>query len=150
MCQLLGMNCATPTDFSFSFRGFARRGGATDKHQHGWGVAIYEGRGLRTFLDPLPAAESEVAGFVERYPMKTLNMMAHVRYATQGTVSLENVHPFQREMVRMSASLFSVCQMLIFSPLMSRRLLVGNQLVICTQWRGSKVFRGTQGSSVAW
>jgi glutamine amidotransferase len=25
-------------------------------------------------------------------------MMAHIRYATQGGVSLENVHPFQREM----------------------------------------------------
>ncbi|KAL7544495.1 hypothetical protein ACHAWF_007881 [Thalassiosira exigua] len=35
---------------------------------------------------------------VSRYPIKTLNMMAHIRYATQGAVSLENVHPFQREM----------------------------------------------------
>lgn len=33
-----------------------------------------------------------------KYPIKTLNMIAHIRYATQGTVSLENVHPFQREM----------------------------------------------------
>lgn len=61
-------------------------------------MAIYEGRGLRTFLDPLPAAQSKVAEFVQGYPMKTLNVMAHIRYATQGTVSLENVHPFQREM----------------------------------------------------
>jgi len=92
------MNCAAPTDFSFSFRGFAKRGGETDKHEHGWGIAIYEGRGLRTFLDPMPAAISPVAQLVQRYPMKTFNMMAHIRYATQGTVSLENVHPFQREM----------------------------------------------------
>ena len=99
MCQLLGMNCATPTDFNFSFRGFARRGGETDKHEHGWGLAIYEGRGLRTFLDDMPAAESQVAQFVEGYPIKTLNMMAHIRYATQGKVALANVHPFQREMV---------------------------------------------------
>jgi len=98
MCQLLGMNCATPTDFNFSFRGFAKRGGETDKHEHGWGLAVYEGRGLRTFLDPLPASKSPVAELVERYPMKTLNMMAHIRYATQGAVNLENVHPFQREM----------------------------------------------------
>ncbi|MBN9401550.1 MAG: class II glutamine amidotransferase, partial [Burkholderiales bacterium] len=27
MCQLLGMNCATPTDITFSFAGFAARGG---------------------------------------------------------------------------------------------------------------------------
>jgi len=78
--------------------GFKRRGGETDKHEHGWGIAIYEGRGLRMFLDTLPASISPVAELVERYPMKTLNMMAHIRYATQGAVSLENVHPYQREM----------------------------------------------------
>jgi len=61
-------------------------------------MAIYEGHGLRTFLDPLPAAHSQIAAFVENYPIQTLNMMAHIRYATQGQVSLENVHPFQREM----------------------------------------------------
>ncbi|KAL3937757.1 MAG: hypothetical protein SGBAC_007203 [Bacillariaceae sp.] len=73
-------------------------GGETDKHEHGWGLAIYEGKGLRTFHDPLPAAKSRIADFVSQYPIQTLNMMAHIRYATQGTVSLENVHPFQREM----------------------------------------------------
>jgi hypothetical protein len=30
MCQLLGMNCNTPTDVTFSFTGFAQRGGRTD------------------------------------------------------------------------------------------------------------------------
>jgi len=92
------MNCATPTDFNFSFRGFARRGGATDKHEHGWGLAIYEGPGLRTFHDPQPAADSAIAHFVEGYPIKTLNMISHIRFATMGKVALENVHPFQREM----------------------------------------------------
>ena len=59
-------------------RGFARRGGATDKHAHGWGLAIYEGAGLRTFLDPLPAAQSPIAQLVEQYPIKTLNMMVRL------------------------------------------------------------------------
>lgn len=98
MCQLMGMNCATPTDFNFSFRGFKCRGGNTDIHAHGWGLAIYEGRGVRSFHDPLPCARSPLADMVSNYPIKTLNMMAHIRYATQGAVSLENVHPFQREM----------------------------------------------------
>jgi len=98
MCQLMGMNCATPTDFNFSFRGFKCRGGSTDIHAHGWGLAIYEGRGVRTFHDPLPCAQSPIADMVSQYPIKTFNMMAHIRYATQGGVSLENVHPFQREM----------------------------------------------------
>eukprot|EP00537_Pseudo-nitzschia_pungens_P002873 CAMPEP_0172368908 /NCGR_PEP_ID=MMETSP1060-20121228/29636_1 /TAXON_ID=37318 /ORGANISM="Pseudo-nitzschia pungens, Strain cf. cingulata" /LENGTH=533 /DNA_ID=CAMNT_0013093649 /DNA_START=90 /DNA_END=1691 /DNA_ORIENTATION=+ len=99
MCQLLGMNCAAPTDFNFSFRGFCKRGGETDIHSHGWGMAVYESQGLRTFHDSQPAADSMIAKFVaDHYPIQTLNMMAHIRYATQGAVALENVHPFQREL----------------------------------------------------
>jgi len=101
MCQLLGMNCSTPTDFNFSFRGFCRRGGETDIHSHGWGMALYEGNGLRTFHDKEPAATSKIAKFVTDQisnSLRTRSMMAHIRYATQGEVSLENVHPFQREL----------------------------------------------------
>lgn len=53
---------------------------------------------MRTFHDSLPCAQSPIAEMVSSYPIKTLNMMAHIRYATQGAVSLENVHPFTREM----------------------------------------------------
>ncbi len=99
MCQLLGMNCAQKTDFCFSFSGFRLRGGKSDKHSDGWGLSIYEGRGLRTFTDTLPAAESPLAEMVSKYPIKTLNMMGHIRYATQGHKGdLANVHPFQREL----------------------------------------------------
>lgn len=98
MCQLLGMNCATPTDFNFSFSGFRLRGGVTDKHSDGFGLSFYQGRGLRTFVDTLPAASSPLADMVSRFPIKTLNMIAHIRYATQGETCLANVHPFQREL----------------------------------------------------
>jgi len=98
MCQLLGMNNADLTDFSFSLKGFCRRGGETDKHSHGFGAAIYEGRGLRTFHDTLPACKSPIAQLMQNYPIRTYNMMAHIRYATQGEVTLENVHPFTREL----------------------------------------------------
>lgn len=59
------------------------RGGQSDKHSDGWGMGIYEGRGLRTFVDTLPAAESPLAEMIGHYPIKTLNMIAHIRYATQ-------------------------------------------------------------------
>ncbi|CAM9679575.1 unnamed protein product [Chrysoparadoxa australica] len=98
MCQLLGMSCNVPTDFAFSFRGFRERGGKTDKHIHGWGVAFYEGSGCRCYIDLEPAATSPIANLICNYPIKTLNLIAHVRLATQGKVQLENVHPFQREM----------------------------------------------------
>jgi glutamine amidotransferase len=46
----------------------------------------------------MPAAHSPVAALIKEYPCKTLNMLSHLRYATVGSVALENVHPFQREM----------------------------------------------------
>ncbi|MBC7468860.1 MAG: class II glutamine amidotransferase, partial [Ramlibacter sp.] len=55
MCQLLGMNCNVPTDVTFSFTGFAQRGGRTDHHADGWGIAFFEGVGLRHFVDHQPA-----------------------------------------------------------------------------------------------
>ncbi|MFZ2389119.1 MAG: class II glutamine amidotransferase [Polaromonas sp.] len=108
MCQLLGMNCNAPTDVTFSFRGFAQRGGHTDQHTDGWGIAFFEGdrnadgaghgKGLRHFVDHLPACESPVADLIRRYPIKSSNVIAHIRKATQGHVALENCHPFVREL----------------------------------------------------
>ena len=42
MCQLLGMNCNTPTDVAFSFTGFSQRAGRTGDHCDGWGIAFFE------------------------------------------------------------------------------------------------------------
>lgn len=72
MCELLGMNCNVPTDICFSFQGFAARGGKTNHHQDGFGIAFFEQGGWRIFLDNQPAFKSPVA--------------------------IENCHPFQREL----------------------------------------------------
>ena len=98
MCQLLGMNCATPTDITFSFTGFAARGGGTDHHADGFGIAFYENRGSRCFLDNAPCCQSPVAELIKRYPIKSRNVIAHIRKATQGALELENCHPFVREL----------------------------------------------------
>ena len=98
MCQLLGMNCNTPTDVTFSFAGFAQRGGRTDHHADGWGIAFFEGRGVRQFIDVCPACDSAVADFVRNYPIKSCHVISHVRKATYGQVMLENCHPFSREL----------------------------------------------------
>jgi predicted glutamine amidotransferase len=39
-----------------------------------------------------------VAELVKRYPIKSENVIAHIRKATQGAVALENCHPFVREL----------------------------------------------------
>lgn len=98
MCQLLGMNCNVPTDVTFSFTGFAQRGGKTDHHSDGWGIAFFEDKGLRHFVDHQAAVESPVAELIRRYPIKSKNVIAHIRKATQGVVSLQNCHPFVREL----------------------------------------------------
>lgn len=98
MCQLLGMNCNVPTDVMFSFAGFAERGGRTDHHGDGWGIAFFEDKGLRHFVDHQSAAESPVAELIRHYPVKSRNVISHIRKATQGEVTLENCHPFVREL----------------------------------------------------
>ena len=97
MCQLLGMNCNTPTDIVFSFEGFRRRAGLTDCHSDGFGIAFFEGRGVRVFRDNHPASNSPIADCVKQYKIKSLNVIAHIRKATQGDVNIENTHPFIRE-----------------------------------------------------
>ncbi|MGA9381796.1 MAG: class II glutamine amidotransferase, partial [Phormidium sp.] len=97
-CQLLGMNCNVPTDICFSFEGFSARGGRTDTHQDGWGIAFFEGLGCRIFLDPKPAVASPIADVVRCYPIHSTHVIAHIRKATQGEVALENCHPFRREL----------------------------------------------------
>jgi glutamine amidotransferase len=98
MCQLLGMNCNVPTDIVFSFTGFATRGGRTGDHNDGWGIAFFEGAGVRHFVDYQSAVESPIAELIRRCPIKSKNVIAHIRKATQGRVALENCHPFVREL----------------------------------------------------
>jgi len=98
MCQLLGMNCNVPTDICFSFEGFRARGGKTDEHVDGWGIAFFEGSGCRVFLDDKASADSTVADLVRHYPIHSTNVIAHIRKASHGGVALQNTHPFQREL----------------------------------------------------
>src|SRR3954470_1286836 len=95
MCQLLGMNANTPTDAMFSFTGLATR---ADEHKDGFGIAFFEDRGLRLFVDQHSARTSPVAELVKGYPIRSDNVIAHIRKATQGRIGLENTHPFMREL----------------------------------------------------
>jgi glutamine amidotransferase len=98
MCELLGMECNVPTDIVFSFAGLASRGGRAGPHGDGWGLALYDGRLARMFLEPTAAANSPLAKFVRENPIKTLLAIAHVRRKTRGGIGLANTHPFVREL----------------------------------------------------
>ena len=92
------MECNVLTDIVFSFAGLANRGGKTGHHADGWGLALYEGKSARIFLDPAPAANSPLARFVREHPIKTLLAIAHIRKKTRGHAALKNTHPFVREL----------------------------------------------------
>lgn len=104
MCQLLGMNSLLPASLTLSFTGFSQRGGCTDHHADGWGIAFFEsdgpqpGKAVRHFVDKESAATSPIAKMLRSYPIKSHNVVAHVRKATVGSVALENCHPFVREL----------------------------------------------------
>jgi glutamine amidotransferase len=92
------MECNVPTDIVFSFSGLALRGGHRGPHADGWGLALYEGRAVRAFLEPAAAADSPLAAYIRGNPIKTLLAIAHVRKRTRGPVNLSNTHPFVREL----------------------------------------------------
>jgi glutamine amidotransferase len=93
-----------PATLNLSFTGFAQRGGCTGHHADGWGMAFFEsddegpGKGVRLFVDKDSASTSVVANMLRTYPIKSHNVIAHVRKATVGAVRLENSHPFVREL----------------------------------------------------
>ncbi len=98
MCELLGMSANVPTDICFSFTGLILRGGKTGPHSDGWGITFYEGKGCRNFKDPYPSCQSKIAQLVQSYPIKSKAVISHIRQANRGEVSLENTHPFTREL----------------------------------------------------
>ncbi|MYM27749.1 class II glutamine amidotransferase [Duganella sp. CY15W] len=98
MCQLLAMSSNKPAAVDFSFAGFAERGGRTGEHKDGWGIALHTPNGCRLYTDYLPSIHSPLAAQFKQSPIKARNVVAHIRKATQGRVSLENSHPFTREL----------------------------------------------------
>ena len=52
----------------------------------------------QAFHEMAPSCTSPLATLLQTLPIKTHNIIAHIRYATVGSTVLENVHPFTREL----------------------------------------------------
>jgi len=98
MCQLLAMSCKEPANINFSFDGFCARGGLTDEHKDGWGIAFFRNNDVDVFVDHQPAANSALAEAIKNKDIKAKTIIAHIRKATVGDVKLANCHPFKREL----------------------------------------------------
>lgn len=92
------MSANVPTDIRFSFSGLAARGGGVGPHRDGFGIVFYHGKGIQEFRDVDASCDSPVARLVERLPIRSKAVVAHVRQANAGAINLENTHPFHREL----------------------------------------------------
>ncbi len=97
MCELFAMNARFPTNVNFSLEEFSRHGGVTDHHQHGWGLAYFDGNDARLIRETEAAGESRHLSFMRQHNYRSKLVLSHIRYATQGKINLSNTQPFSRE-----------------------------------------------------
>lgn len=98
MCELFALSASAPVDIKLSIGELARHGGESGIHADGWGVAFLESRDARIFREPRAAATSPWVECLQQNPVPTDTVIAHIRHATQGAISLANTQPFVREL----------------------------------------------------
>ncbi len=97
MCELLGMGSLLPTRVSLSLGLLAQRGNASRRLADGWGAGFHDGTDALVVREPRDAASSSLIAPLRLSPPASRFVIAHIRHATQGDVSLRNTQPFQRE-----------------------------------------------------
>jgi glutamine amidotransferase len=98
MCELLGISSREPTTVQISLSEFAQRGGRTGPHIDGWGIAFFGDGDVQLIREPKPSADSAHLRFIHDQHIPSALVIAHIRRATQGKVSLRNTQPFTREL----------------------------------------------------
>lgn len=91
MCELLGFTSAKNTDISDYLRTFFSH---SVRHPHGWGM-MYECDGKREILKEAESAEQSlfISDVIDTLPPQK-TALAHIRFATVGSIKYENCHPF--------------------------------------------------------
>lgn len=105
MCELLGLSFNKPVSVNVSFRGFRNRG---KYNRDGWGFAYYPDydnsskvlcNSAQIFKEPISSESSDLSRFIiNNHRIKSKIYISHVRYASSGSKSHCNTHPFNREL----------------------------------------------------
>ena len=98
MCELFGMSSSVAVEVKYSLHEFAKHGGQLHQNKSGWGIAYHAGKDAILVKEPAPASDSLWVRFIESHPISTTCAISHVRYATAGSPSFTNTHPFMREL----------------------------------------------------
>ena len=100
MCEMLGISAKRRREMNAVLREFFSH---AERHPHGWGLARFgDGHAPSIEKEPVKATESELLGGIlgeriggilgERIEERAL--LAHIRFATVGTMEYANCHPF--------------------------------------------------------
>jgi glutamine amidotransferase len=92
------MSSSVAVGVKYSLHEFAKHGGLLHQNKSGWGIAYHKGKDAILVKEPAPASDSIWVRFIESHPISTTCAVAHVRYATAGSPSFANTHPFTREL----------------------------------------------------
>ncbi|WP_255849684.1 class II glutamine amidotransferase [Stutzerimonas kunmingensis] len=98
MCELLAMSSRLPTRLTRSLTALAAHAGGISRNRDGWGIAYYQGRDVALFKEASAASDSPLVRLLETQGPSTTLIIAHIRHATQGAISLANTAPFAREL----------------------------------------------------
>lgn len=97
MCELLAISASAPVDVKLSLSRLAAHGGPAGQPD-GWGIAFAEGNDTHVWRDPHAAAGSPWVECLQKSPIRSKLVIAHIRRAMQGGISLANTQPFLREL----------------------------------------------------
>lgn len=98
MCELFGLSARLPTAVTVSMRALVRHGSQSRHLGDGWGVAFHAGDDALLIKQPEGANDSPGVDFLETRRIRGRTVIAHIRRATQGEISLRNTQPFSREL----------------------------------------------------
>lgn len=91
MCELFGVSSEKPGMRNEYLKKFYSH---SNKHPHGWGLALFEGNEASIEKEPAQASKSYYLKERLSFPVNSRTVLAHIRYATIGNVEYANCHPY--------------------------------------------------------
>ena len=91
MCELFGMSAARSGDVGPLLTEFY---GHSNRHPHGWGLALLYPNAVSLEKEPVPALHSDYLKRRLTAPVEAQHCIAHIRLATRGRLEYANTHPF--------------------------------------------------------
>lgn len=91
MCELFGFSGICSVKMNPYLSEFFSH---SEKHPHGWGMALLHGNETNLEKEPVTASTSSYLRERLAHPLYASNMMAHIRLATLGGLAYGNSHPF--------------------------------------------------------